>query len=49
MNKAVEDFNNQLRETIRLLEREEMVLRRKQTTKKTLDEDKIVETIRRYT
>jgi len=48
MNKAVEDFNNQLRETIRLLEREEMVLRRKQTTKKTLDEDKIIETIRRY-
>ena len=51
MNKAVEEFNRQLRETIRLLERENLLLERKKGTlsRIMLDEDKIIDEIKRYT
>jgi len=49
MNKALEEFNKQLSETIRLLEREEILLRRRKTTlEKSIEEDRIIDEIKRY-
>jgi len=50
MNQAVEEFNRQLSKTIELLEREEnMIRRRSSLLKKTADEERIMDEIKRYT
>jgi len=50
MNRALEEFNRQLRETIRLLERENLLLQKKRSmiSETSFDEDKIIDEIKRY-
>jgi len=48
MNQSVEDFNNQLEKTIRLLQMEEMMLQRKRNTlQKSNVEESIIDEIKR--
>jgi len=48
MNQAVEEFNRQLKETIYLLEREASLLERNRT-RKTAEEERIIDEIKRRT
>jgi hypothetical protein len=48
VNPSVEGFNEQIRETIRLLETEERLLKRRRVIEESDSEERILDDVRRY-